>query len=328
MLKSITVEPVFFFYILNFYTYGIIYQNLQIEKACRVNLNQTSIVCDNLEDPTNAEIQDEVQKMVANIKMYGSFLSAIPAFICVSFLGPISDLVGRRRLLVLPFLGHVLIAGLLMLNVYMVDWPVEATLLESLWGLCGGGFASVMTLGYTYLADVTSQADRTTRISIADAVMILAQPLGNFVGARLYLGFGYYTVFGVSGLFALAGALYSAFILEETTVIEEKTEGAERPTVWTVLKQKNPLTIVRTLCRPRKGLKRVMVLWSLLLFFVHNLYYKDGLYLYTRKKFGWNEQDFTLYLSMDNLHSFARAIVVTPFLSKVIQHIQFISNYY
>ena len=31
----------------------------------------------------------------------------------------------------IPFIGHVFISGLLMLNVYAKDWPVEATISEA-----------------------------------------------------------------------------------------------------------------------------------------------------------------------------------------------------
>ena len=99
IFRNITVEPIFFLYILNYYTYSVIYQNLQIEKACKVNLNQTISVCDNLEDPANNEVQNEVQSLVADINMYGSFISTVPSFLCVSFLGPISDLVSRGTLI-------------------------------------------------------------------------------------------------------------------------------------------------------------------------------------------------------------------------------------
>ena len=122
---GITVEPLFFLYVLNYTTYYTIFQNLQIEKACRINLKQTESVCDNLEDPANSAVQDDVQKLVANIKMWGSFLSTVPAFLCVSFLGPISDQVGRKLPMVIPFLGHALIAGLLMLNVYFSSWYIS-----------------------------------------------------------------------------------------------------------------------------------------------------------------------------------------------------------
>ena len=61
LVKGITVEPIFFLYNLNFATYYIIFQNLQIEKACRVNLNQTEIICANLKDSANQNVQVTAQ---------------------------------------------------------------------------------------------------------------------------------------------------------------------------------------------------------------------------------------------------------------------------
>ena len=40
--------------------------------------------------------------------------------------------IGRKIPMTIPFIGHVLISGLLMLNVYAKDWPVEATMSEVL----------------------------------------------------------------------------------------------------------------------------------------------------------------------------------------------------
>ena len=63
VFRNITVEPIVFLYLLNGCTYTIVFQNLQIEKACEVNLNQTADICDNLNDPSNEEIQNEVLKI-------------------------------------------------------------------------------------------------------------------------------------------------------------------------------------------------------------------------------------------------------------------------
>ena len=40
--------------------------------------------------------------------------------------------IGRKIPMTIPFIGHMLISGLLMLNVYAKDWPVEATMSEVL----------------------------------------------------------------------------------------------------------------------------------------------------------------------------------------------------
>ena len=74
------------------------------------------------------------------------------------------------------------------------------------------------TLCNTYISDITSQSDRTARISLLDAFVMLAMPFGNLIGARLYLHFGYYVTFAASGFFAFSGAVYVAFVLRETVV--------------------------------------------------------------------------------------------------------------
>ena len=56
--------------------HNVIRTNLLIEKTCRVNLNFTDTVCDNinLHDKEN----DEVQEEVTTINLYYTFLSALP----------------------------------------------------------------------------------------------------------------------------------------------------------------------------------------------------------------------------------------------------------
>lgn len=77
-------------------------------------------------------------------------MSTIPAFLFVLFIGPLSDRLGRKWPLVLPFLGHVTIALLQLLCVYWDHWPVQAMLVENIWGLFGGGGATVSLLSYRH----------------------------------------------------------------------------------------------------------------------------------------------------------------------------------
>ena len=50
--------------------------NLMIEKTCRINLNFTGEICDDIEDhPVES---DRVQQEVTQLNLYNTFLSAIP----------------------------------------------------------------------------------------------------------------------------------------------------------------------------------------------------------------------------------------------------------
>ena len=89
------------------------------------------------------------------------------------------------------------------------------------------------TLCNTYISDITSQSDRTSRISLLDAFVMLAMPFGNLIGARLYLHFGYYITFAASRFFAISGALYVALVLKET-VVQSSREEKERQSICQV----------------------------------------------------------------------------------------------
>ena len=91
----------------------------------------------------------------------------------------------------------------------------------------------------TYISDITSQSDRTARISLLDAFVMLAMPFGNLIGARLYLHLGYYVTFAASGFFAFSGAVYVALVLRETVVRGSKDEK-EKQSICQVNKNKIP----------------------------------------------------------------------------------------
>ena len=68
--KNLTIEPVIFFYLTSVGLISVIRPNLLIDKACRIKLNFTEEICDNLNDvklnETESEELIEVQKVVAD----------------------------------------------------------------------------------------------------------------------------------------------------------------------------------------------------------------------------------------------------------------------
>ena len=72
--KNITVEPVVILFMLNYGLFSIVSATLYIEKICRVNLNFSDIICDDIQNHENEQIQ--VQKYSADLKMYNSVLQA------------------------------------------------------------------------------------------------------------------------------------------------------------------------------------------------------------------------------------------------------------
>ena len=98
--KNITIEPVIFLYLTSVGLISVIRPNLLLDKACRIKLNLTDEICDNLSNLNetseyyNATI--EVQKVVADYETTLSLAAALPRVAFTLLAGPWSDRHGRR----------------------------------------------------------------------------------------------------------------------------------------------------------------------------------------------------------------------------------------
>jgi len=140
--------------------HSVIRTNLMIEKSCRVNLNFTAAVCDDIEH--HAMESDQVQKEVTTLNLYFTFLSAIPCILISLIIGPLSDKYGRRPVLMIPLIGSVAAEVVYLLNVYYWGASADYILLSAIYSLFGGNTTFLIGL-YSYLADITTPDTRTSR---------------------------------------------------------------------------------------------------------------------------------------------------------------------
>ena len=70
------------------------------------------------------------------------------------FLGPLSDH-GRKLLLFLPFVGHLLSGGFMLIFLYFNTWRSQMLWISNIYYLTGG--STVLQIGmYGYIGDVTT----------------------------------------------------------------------------------------------------------------------------------------------------------------------------
>lgn len=98
--RNITVEPMLAYYIMPSVLAGLATQNLNLEKACRVNLDYGDVICDALSQRETANYTEEekaVQTLVAGMQGWKTVLQSLMPCLLILFWGSWSDRNGRRK---------------------------------------------------------------------------------------------------------------------------------------------------------------------------------------------------------------------------------------
>lgn len=225
----ITVEPLLACYVMPSVLASLAIQNLNLEKACRVNKNYGEDICDRLiqQNASNLTYEErEVQAEVAYMTAWRLPLqTALPAVI-ILFVGAWSDKTGRRKpCMLIPMIGEFTTAlGLMLCTYYFLEWPLEvAGVIEGLPPALTGGWATMFMALFSYLADNTTPEDRTFRIGIVNAFISIAVPVGTALSGIMLKQLGFYGVFGVCLAIYIIGFIYGMITIKDKRV--EKFEG-------------------------------------------------------------------------------------------------------
>ena len=243
VLNDITIEPIFFLYSLCLGFYIIVSKNLYVDKVCKVNLNFTEEICDNIQQ--HEEEQNKVQQYVSSLQAYNSVIQAVPACIFALFAGPWSDRHGRKLLIVCAVFGYILCNVVFIINiVYFYELKAEYLLFECIQGkhsicifdtvyhqnltkyLCfldmTGGSTVFYLACYSYISDISSKESRTRRIAFLDGVFPLGFYIGNAASGpvKKYLGFMYN--FSFSMLAAVLAVAYCVIFVKDSRIQRDK----------------------------------------------------------------------------------------------------------
>lgn len=158
-----TIEPMLGCYIVTSVLAALCTQNLNLQKACRVNLRLGDEICSALEncDTSGNYTSQEiiVQELVADMMIWKTFVqSSIPSILIV-FVGSWSDRNRKRKpCMIVPIVGELLtVIGLLICTYYFYELPMEVNALtESLPPAMTGGWMTMIMAVFSYIGDVSS----------------------------------------------------------------------------------------------------------------------------------------------------------------------------
>lgn len=162
-----TVEPMFGCYILTSMLTGLATQNLNLQKACRVNLRLGDDTCTALDNRNMNNYRTEelaIQEMVTDMMVWKTVVqSGIPSVLIV-FVGSWSDRNRRRKPgMLLPVVGELLTTvGLMACTYYYYELPMQVTgLVESFPTALTGGWMTMVMAIFSYIGDVSSVSPQT-----------------------------------------------------------------------------------------------------------------------------------------------------------------------
>ena len=152
LMSEISVEPVVFLYCLGMTVATFITQNIYYDKICKVGSvwfgNGTTFpeeLCNQLDNGNFTEEQKYVQEIYNQMIMVVRFGNAFVPAVFILFLGPWSDVGGRRFLIYLPTVGFIVKMSTLLLNaVFFYELTADFLMLETLASLFGGESAFFM----------------------------------------------------------------------------------------------------------------------------------------------------------------------------------------
>lgn len=136
----ITLEPMVACFVLPSMLLMLGVQNLNLEKACRVNLGYNQTVCDALRarDTSNYGMQEvEIQKLVARMTGWKQAINSAVPCLLILFFGSWSDRHGKRKpCILIPLCGQIMMAFSLLLCVYFDQTPIEVAIFVEVFFPC------------------------------------------------------------------------------------------------------------------------------------------------------------------------------------------------
>lgn len=240
LTDNITVEPMVACYIVPSVLASLATQNLNLEKACRVNLNYPENVCQALTERNTTGFEAEeiaVQQLVTGMQAWKTALQSGLPSILILFIGAWSDRTGRRKpCMLFPIVGEFLAsASLLACTYWFYELPMEVAALEAFWPALTGGWFTMFMGVFSYIADITSVESRTLRIGAVNVFLSIGVPIGLALSGILYLKLGFYGVFTISLCCYFLSFTYGLIVLKDPPKSPQQKlnlKMLEQMTVW------------------------------------------------------------------------------------------------
>ena len=186
--KLITVEPVILLFFFARFLYLPLYEQYYYVSYGSQILQNTSFPFPNGSFCLNSSQVDRyagngsyklVETKSNDLVFYGQIATRIPQIIVSIFLGPLSDRIGRKPIIILAAAGTTL-QGVLSVIIVKFQWNPYYFILTNFIAGTMGNFTAILSSGLAYLSDVSSDRWRGLRLGVLETVYSIGGGLGLF----------------------------------------------------------------------------------------------------------------------------------------------------
>lgn len=274
-IRGISVECALFLALFCEALRGVTQQTLLVDRVCRNELHYSDHVCDNILNKTLYKSQlINVQNSSLDWKMINNLLLIVPTVFMSMIIGAWSDKHGRKLPLLMPLVGGAITQALLAIYSYFVRAPVFLLTLALIPSSTFGIFIAIL-ISLSYISDITTKYERTSRIAYLEGCSFIGYPLGTLVAGLMFKWFGFISVFALGVFGEIVAILYVCLKIKETRG-DSSIPMSRR--LRDFLKFKMFIESCKTFTKRREGTRRsyiVLLLISLCCFLLYyGNYYK------------------------------------------------------
>ncbi|XP_042241337.1 uncharacterized protein LOC121878951 [Homarus americanus] len=300
-LADVTVEPAILLHSVAYAIDQVYLTNIIIDKVCLVHFKYDAEVCENLDTGNYTVEQNQVQRLTSDYNVYNHWVEYLPSLVSILIQGAWEDVRGRRLPVLRSFVGSLLTALCFLANAYW--WSLPAPFLLLSWVPLGvsGGNIGLNTNACIFVSAVSGSRSRTFRLSAMEWIKYGCYPLAIYLAMIIYSNGGYVTLYGFQVILYIVAVVYLAFCLEEPHSTKLQDEQTSSMSICEVFSTSWLTRTFAVTWRPRAAGGRTTLIanMAILLLVVFSQGVKNYFFLYTRKMFEWEYQNYTDWTLVD-----------------------------
>ncbi|XP_055627243.1 proton-coupled folate transporter-like [Toxorhynchites rutilus septentrionalis] len=311
--RRVLLEPPVF---LMFYAWNVsaaVFTDQIVYQACTVSLGINKSECALLgkehESPEVQSLEARVQPYSADILMVEAVMDSMLPAVLNLFIGPWSDRFGRKPVMIVSFVGCMVSYVIITTLCYLSD-QLQLQLDPWLYAIAfvptalSGGYCTLMTIVYCYIADVTCEQERGTKMTILEASMFVGILLGNISSSFILRMTNSTTVFAIATLSVFLAVLYIVVEVRESIPTNEHQHDGFYEKFRYLLRPRLVIDTLNSSFSGRPHFDRAIILMGTValggsMFAIEDTY--TVFFLFLRKQFNWAVRKYSFYSSAETI---------------------------